>query len=196
MDAIIATGQLSKRQYDIIVERNVAIPISDGINIDSDVFRPKSDNKFPALLSIAPYSKELQTTRVWPRGMSTSMVHGSGDGVIEAGPMEFFVRRGYVHIVASTRGTGRSGGAYKFIDRREIRDIYEIVEWAAKQPWCNGNVGMLGTSYYAWSQQQAAALQPPHLKAICPFYAATDQYRDAWYHVINIHQRVLFGWCL
>ncbi len=182
MDAIIGTGKLSKRQYGIIVERNVTAPMSDGIIIDSDVFRPKSDDKFPALLSIAPYSKELQTARIWPRGMSTSMIRGSGDGVIEAGPTEFFVRRGYVHIVASTRGTGKSGGAYKFMDIREIRDIYDMVEWAAKQAWCDGNVGMLGTSYFAWSQQQVAALQPPHLKAICPFYAATDQYRDAWYH--------------
>jgi len=182
MDAIIGTGKLSKRQYDIILERNVPIPVSDGVVIDSDVFRPRSSEKFPALLSIAPYSKELQTARIWPRGMSTSMVRGVGDGVLEAGPTDFFVRRGYVHIVASSRGTGKSGGAYRFMDHREIMDIYDIVEWAAQQPWCSGNVGMLGTSYYAWTQQQAAVLQPPHLKAICPFYAATDQYRDAWYH--------------
>ena len=86
MDAIFATGKLSKRQYDINIERNVSIPVSDGINIDTDVFRPRSEDKFPALISIAPYSKELQTARIWPRGMSTSMVHGSGDGIIEAGP--------------------------------------------------------------------------------------------------------------
>jgi predicted acyl esterase len=182
MDAIIGTGKLSKRQYSILTDRNVSIPVSDGVVIDSDVFRPKSDEKFPALLSIAPYSKELQTARVWPRGMSTSMVRGAGDGILEVGPTDFFVRRGYVHIVASCRGTGKSGGAYRFMDRREIRDIYDIVEWAAKQPWCNGNVGMLGTSYYAIVQQYAAVLNPPHLKAICPFYAATDQYRDGWYH--------------
>jgi predicted acyl esterase len=182
VDAIIGTGKLSKRQYAITVDRNVLIPISDGILIDSDIFRPQSQDKFPALISISPYSKELQTARIWPRGMSTSMVHGCGDGVIEAGPTDFFVRRGYVHIVASTRGTGKSGGAYRFMDKREIKDIYEVIEWAAQQPWCNGNVGMLGTSYFAWSQLQTAALQPPHLKAICPFFAATDQYRDAWYH--------------
>jgi predicted acyl esterase len=182
MDAIIGTGKLSKRQYGITVERNVSIPVGDGIVIDSDVFRPRSGDKFPALISISPYSKELQSARIWPRGMSTSIVHGCGDGVIEAGPTDFFVRRGYVHVIASTRGTGKSGGAYRFMDNRETRDIYDVIEWAAGQPWCNGNVGMLGTSYFAWSQQQTAALQPPHLKAICPFFACTDQYRDAWYH--------------
>jgi predicted acyl esterase len=182
MDAIIGTGKLSKREYDIVVERNVTIPVSDGITIDSDVFRPRSNDKFPALISISPYSKELQTTRIWPRGMSTGMVHGCGNGVIEAGAIDFFVRRGYVRIIASTRGTGKSGGAYRYIDKREIQDNYDIIEWAARQPWCNGNVGMLGTSYFARAQQPTAALQPPHLKAICPFFAGTDVYRMSWYH--------------
>ncbi len=182
MDAIMGTGNLSKRQYEIVNERNVAIPVSDGVVIDADVFRPKSGDKFPALLSISPYSKEVQTARVWPRGMSTGMVHGTGNGAIEAGPTDFFVRRGYVHIVASCRGTGKSTGAYGLLNKREIQDIYDVVEWAAEQPWCNGSVGMLGTSYFAMSQQPAAALQPPHLKAICPFYASSDQYRDTWYH--------------
>ena len=100
------------------------------------------------------------------------------DAAIEAGPTDFFVRRGYVHIIGSVRGTGKSGGSYRYMCHREIRDIYDIVEWAAEQPWCNGNVGMLGVSYFAWNQQPAAALQPPHLKAICPLFAATDHYRD------------------
>jgi putative CocE/NonD family hydrolase len=87
-----------------------------------------------------------------------------------------------VHIIGSVRGTGKSGGAFTFHGAKEIRDIYEIVEWAAGQPWCNGNVGMLGISYFAVVQQMVAQLQPPHLKAICPLFAATDQYRDWWYH--------------
>jgi uncharacterized protein len=97
MDAIIAAGQLSKRQYSIVVEKDVFAPVSDGVNICMDVFRPHNEDKFPALLSIAPYGKDLQTARVWPRGMSTRMIRGCGDGSFEAGPMEFFVRRGYVH---------------------------------------------------------------------------------------------------
>ena len=182
MDAIIGTGNLSKRQYGIITERDVFVPVSDGVNIAVDLFRPDNDGKFPALLSISPYSKELQSARVWPGGMGTSIVRGQSDAGIEAGPTDFFVRRGYVHIIGAARGTGKSGGIYKYMCHREVRDIHDIVEWAAKQPWCDGNVSMLGTSYFAWSQQQTAALQPPHLKAICPFFAATDAYRDAWYH--------------
>jgi predicted acyl esterase len=189
MDAIIATGNLSKRQYGIMAQRNVSVPMSDGIHIDVDLFRPDHSGKFPALLAISPYSKELQSDRIWPRGMATSAIRGVNDAAIEAGPTDFFVRRGYVHIIGSVRGTGKSSGSYRYMCHREIRDIYDIVEWAAEQPWCNGNVGMLGVSYFAWNQQPAAVMQPPHLKAICPLWAATDHYRDMLYHggILSAH---------
>jgi predicted acyl esterase len=182
MDAIIGTGDLSKRQYGIVAERDVFVPVSDGVSINVDVFRPDSDGKFPALLSMSPYNKEAQSDRIWPGSSSATFVRGAINTLIEAGNTDFFVRRGYVHIIGSARGTGKSGGAYRFMCSKEIRDIYDIVEWAAAQPWCNGNVGMLGVSYFAWNQQPAAALKPPHLKAIFPIFAATDFYRDAWYH--------------
>jgi len=156
--------------------------MSDDVEIDVDVFRPDGAGQFPALVSMSAYSKDLQSARIWPEGSSTSYHRGVLNTAIEAGPTEFFVRRGYVHIIGSVRGTGKSGGAYEFHGQREIRDIYEVVEWAARQPWCNGHVGMLGLSYFAVSQQMVAALQPPHLKAICPLFALTDCYRDLHYH--------------
>ncbi len=182
MDAIFGTGEVSKRQYGIISERDVYVPVSDGVKICVDLFRPDGKGKFPVLVSLSPYTKELQSARIWPRGMGTTFVRGNSDASLEAGPTDFFVCRGYVHIIASARGTGKSGGAYRYMDQREIRDIYDIIEWAGKQPWCNGNVGMLGTSYFSWNQQPAAVMQPPHLKAISPFYASSDHYRNVWYH--------------
>src|SRR3990172_12694592 len=170
MDAIIGTGNLSKRQYGIIRELDIPVIMSDGVNVVVDIFRPDNGDKFPALLSMSPYNKDVQSDRLWPRGMMRSRVRGVIDGCIEAGPTDFFVRRGYVHIIGSVRGTGKSGGAYRFMDHREVRDLYEIVEWAAQQPWCNGNVGMLGVSYFAWNQQPTAVLRPPHLKAIFPLF--------------------------
>jgi len=182
MDAIIGTGNISKRKYGIVAERDVFVPMSDGVNINVDVFRPDGKGKFPALLSMSPYNKEVQSDRIWPGSSSAIHVRGVINTLVEAGNTDFFVRRGYVHIIGSARGTGKSGGAFSFIGAKEIRDIYEIVEWAAAQPWCNGNVGMLGISYFAANQQLAAALRPPHLKAICPLFAPTDFYRDVWYH--------------
>jgi len=183
MNAIIGTGKLSQRKYGITIERNVSIPMSDGVNMDVDIFRPAdTEEKFPALLAVAPYDKEAQSDRVWPVAIGTSFLRGQTNGNMETGSSDFFVRRGYVHIKGSARGTGKSGGVYQWISPREIRDLYDLVEWAAIQPWCNGNVGMVGISYFGWIQTLTAALQPPHLKCIFPFNAATDQYRMLWYH--------------
>ncbi|MFC2024336.1 CocE/NonD family hydrolase [Chloroflexota bacterium] len=182
MDAIIGTGKLSRRQHGVIAERDVMVPVSAGFDIAVDLFRPDSNGKFPALLSISPYPKEMQSDRRWPRGTATTIFRGVIDALVEAGPTDFFVRRGYVHIIGNVRGTNKSGGTYRWLDHGEVRDVYDVIEWAAKQPWCNGNVGMMGISYFAWIQVFAAGQQPPHLKCICPLFGATDQYRDAWYH--------------
>ena len=189
VDAVIGTGHLSKREYNIVLERGISVPVSDGVTIDVDLVRPDGDGKFPALLSISPYSKEFQMDRIWPGIYGGRRVRGVPDSSMEIGPIEFLVRRGYVQIIGSVRGTGKSGGTYRYMDQREARDTYDIVEWAAKQPWCNGSVGMLGVSYFAWNQLPAAALQPPHLKAIMPFFGATDAYRDVWYHggILSAH---------
>jgi hypothetical protein len=61
---------------------------------------------------------------------------------------------------------------------RETVDLYDCIEWAGTQPWSNGRVGLAGISYYAMNQYQVAALQPPHLAAICPWEGAADWYRD------------------
>ena len=89
-------------------------------------------------------------------------------GFIEAGATDFWVPRGYVHVIANLRGTGGSGGTFGFFDGQERHDMYDLVEWAAAQPWCDGNVGMIGISYFAMTQLEAAVERPPHLKAIFP----------------------------
>ena len=86
VDAIIGTGKISKRQYNISSERNVSIPVSDGVTIDADVFRPDGDGKFPALISISPYNKEVQSAYIWPRAMGSTFVRGLNDASLEAGP--------------------------------------------------------------------------------------------------------------
>jgi predicted acyl esterase len=182
MDAIIGKGNLSRRQYGITVKRDVFVPVSAGHNLCVDIFQPDGKGKFPALFAMSPYTKEMQSDRRWPGPVGAALIRGVHDGAAEAGAIDYFVRRGYVYIIGNVRGTGKSGGTFRYMDNGENRDIYDLVEWAAKQPWCNGNIGMMGVSYFGWIQVSAAAQKPPHLKAICPFFAATDAYRDAWYH--------------
>ena len=90
--------------------------------------------------------------------------------------------RGYGHVIANLRGTGGSGGTFGFFDAQERRDMYDLVEWVAAQPWCDGNVGMIGISYFAMTQLEAAVERPPHLKAIFPVAVTADLYEAAVHH--------------
>lgn len=166
----------SARKYNVVIEHHVTIPMSDGITIDADIFRPDSTDKFPAILSISQYDLALQSAPTMPHGITRA------DARMEAGDPNFYVRRGYVHVIANVRGTGRSGGNLDSFSPQERRDTYEIIEWIAKQPWCDAKVGMFGVSYFAMVAQQVASLRPPHLKTIFAPYALTDFYRDSAYH--------------
>jgi hypothetical protein len=85
-------------------------------------------------------------------------------------------------IRIDSRGSGKTPGVLDPFSPREIRDYYDAIEWAATQPWSNGKIGLAGISYYATTQWQVAALQPPHLAAIAPWEGAVDAYRDLSRH--------------
>ena len=181
MDAIIGTGKISKREYEIRALRNASVPMSDGVNIDVDIYLPDAKGKFPALLALSPFNKEIQSEHIWPASTRSRRIRGIPDACLEVAYTDFYVRRGYINIIGNVRGTGRSGGEYTYLSPREIRDTYEVIEWAAKQPWCDGNIGMTGLGYYAAHEPMVAVLQPPHLKAIAPIGAFWDNYRQFWW---------------
>ena len=103
---------------------------------------------------------------------------------IEAGDYNFYVRRGYGMIIATVRGARGSGGVFGNIepDPSTTQDAYHAIEWVARQPWCDGKVGMLGASYFSMIAKRVAALKPPSLKAIFSPYGFSDGYRDFYYH--------------
>ncbi len=162
-------ANLSEPQYNTMRENNAAIPVRDGTVLLADVHRPDAQGRFPALIAASPYPRQIQDL-------------GAPMGFIEAGVTDFWVPRGYVHVIANVRGTGGSGGTFGFFDATERRDMHDLVEWAAAQPWCDGNVGMIGISYFAMTQLEAAVERPPHLKAIFPVAATTDLYEAAVHH--------------
>lgn len=141
----------------------------DGVNLVADVHHPDADGRYPALIAASPYPRQMQDL-------------GAPAGFIEAGATDFWVSRGYVHVIANVRGTGGSGGTFGFFDAQERRDMYDLVEWTAAQPWCDGNVGMIGISYFAMTQLEAAVERPPHLKAIFPVAVTADLYDAASHH--------------
>lgn len=166
-------------KYGIKEERDVYVTMRDGVRIAVNVFRPDAEGKFPALLSMGPYGKDIQDLLIPPQPLYRSALW---DGNIEAGDFPYFVSRGYAYVIADLRGTGKSEGEYSLHSKYEGEDGHDLVEWIAKQPWCNGNVGMLGYSYYAATQLKTAIQQPPHLKAIYVSHVSADAYRDMCYN--------------
>jgi len=160
----------SEPRYATFADYEARIPLRDGVRLAADVLRPSAAGlKFPALVSTSVYTRQLQ------RGVTAL-------GQNEAGISEFWVPRGYAHIVVDVRGCNDSEGMYDLFGAQEQQDLYDIIEWVAEQPWCDGNVGMSGISYMGRTQLFAAAQQPPHLKAIFPYDASCDFYRDACFH--------------
>jgi len=174
----------------MITEWDVPVVMDDGAALRADVFRPDGPGRHPVILSCGPYAKGLAFQDGYPdqwRIMTqehpdvTSGSTGRYQNWEVADP-EKWVPDGYACVRADSRGAGRSPGRLDPFSPRETRDLYECVEWAARQPWSNGRVGLAGISYYAMNQWQVAGLQPPHLAAMCAWEGAADFYRDATHH--------------
>ena len=161
-------SKLSQPKYKLVVDKDVKIPTRGGSYVMADVFRPDAPGeKFPPLLSLSVYQKELQY-----------VPHAGPFSHQERPEPDYWVPRGYVMVFVDSRGTGRSPGNADVWSTAEARDYYDAIEWAAVQPWSTGKVGLAGVSYYAVTQWNVASLKPPHLAAFIPWEGFTDQYRD------------------
>jgi uncharacterized protein len=130
----------------------------DGVRLDADVYRPDTKGDFPVLLMRQPYGRSIASTVVY--------AHPS-----------WYAAHGYIVVIQDVRGRGTSEGEFKLF-AHEIADGEDSVNWAAKLPGSNGNVGMYGFSYQGMTQLYAAAAKPDALKAICPAMVGYDLYYD------------------
>lgn len=189
----------SSRRYRVKVLYDVRIPMRDGAALSADIYLPDADGAFPAILGLHCYHQHTQTAPIMPREYVASAYPKPdmdiGNGVLESGDPVFYARRGYVHVICNVRGSGKSDGVYPFLNETESQDGYDVVEWIALQPWCDGNVGMFACSYYGYTQFFTAAANPPHLKCIFPSWSATDQYRDLIYHGGILSYKFVNKWC-
>jgi uncharacterized protein len=172
------------------VDWDVPIAMDDGIVLRADVFRPPAEGRYPVILSYGPYAKGL----AFQEGYSSAWnIMAAKHPDVTAGSSnkyqnwevvdpEKWVADGYACVRVDSRGAGRSPGVIDHFSPRETRDFYLCIEWAGVQPWSSGKVGLNGISYYAINQWHVAALQPPHLAAICIWEGAADWYRDMTYH--------------
>lgn len=130
-----------------LVERDVAVPMRDGVVLRADVLQPPGPGPFPVLVYRTPYGKNAtqKGATIFCRA----------------------VERGYAMVVQDVRGRYASAGEFNPY-RNEGRDGYDTIEWAAAQPWSSGAVGTFGLSYPGAVQWLAAVESPPHLKAMVP----------------------------
>lgn len=166
---------------DMVFERDVALKLRDGITIYTDVFRPVGEGKFPALVAWSPYGKQFggQWLDDVPMRSGVRLDAVSELQKFEGPDPAYWVNHGYVILNPDPRGAYSSEGNINFWGRQNAEDGYDFIEWAARQAWSNGKIGLAGNSWLAISQWFIAAENPPHLSAIAPWEGFADGYRDS-----------------
>ena len=147
--------------FQVDVFENQWLTLSDGTQLSYRLWLPKTENKAPtpAVLEYIPYRKRDGT-----RGRDEPM-HG------------YFSGHGYACVRVDMRGTGESDGImHDEYLKQEQDDALEVIDWISKQPWCDGNIGMMGKSWGGFNSLQVAALQPPALRAIICVGFTDDRY--------------------
>jgi len=149
--------------HDIEMLEHVLIPMSDGVNISARIWLPKdaAENPVPAILEYIPYRKrDAKADR-------DALTH------------PYFAGHGYAALRVDIRGSGDSEGVLlgEYL-KQEQDDALEIIDWIVKQPWCSGNVGMIGISWGGFNGLQVAARKPAALKAVISLCSTDDRYAD------------------
>ncbi len=135
----------------IVVDYDHPVQLSDGVRLSVDIYRPDSAGRFPVIVSRTPYDNARD-----PNG-------------------RYFAERGYVYVAVDVRGRYDSEGSFTPY-ATEGRDGYDVVQWAAAQPWSDGRVGTTGASYLGFSQWLTARERPPALKAMVVMVSPVDYY--------------------
>ena len=137
----------------LLAEHNAAIPVRDGTILRADIYRPAQGGPFPVVLVRTPY----------------------GEPAVRAAPVLPAVDAGFAVVLQHCRGTGTSDGDFTPFET-EAEDGLDTIEWCARQDWCDGRVGMWGSSYLGMVQFAAAVHAPPALRCLLPIVAPADYY--------------------
>ena len=164
-------AKLTVQAVPVILEHNTPIEMRDGTTLRGDVYRPAGGGPFPVLLIRTPYGEQMvRTTPVIPA-----------------------VDQGFAVVVQNCRGTGTSDGDFVPFEN-EAADGVDTIEWCARQPWSNGNVGMYGPSYLGMVQMAAATHAPAALKCLVPIVTPSDYHSGLAYRQGALQFGQLLGW--
>jgi putative CocE/NonD family hydrolase len=172
----------SEPGYDGWQRESFYVEVRDGTRLAVDVFRPTRDGVVAdEALPVVWKAKRYLRATVKDGKLVSSLLEGEGSIADQGLAPRLLVSHGYVLASADMRGTGASFGNWtEASDPVSSRDGFDITEWLASQPWCDGKVGMLGASYEGRMQLNTAAAAPPHLLAIMPEVSPFD-----WYEIIH-----------
>ena len=137
------------------------IPMPDGIKLAARIWRPEGSERVPAILEFIPYRM------------------GDGTRQRDERMHPWWAARGYACLRVDLRGSGDSEGVLTDeYSAQELQDACDIIAWAAAQPWCDGQVGMMGKSWGGFNCLQTAALRPPALRAVLSVCSTADRFAD------------------
>jgi hypothetical protein len=157
----------------MIVEKNVMVPMRDGVRLATDIYRPAGTGPHPVVLIRTPYGSE--TPQLAKRGL-------------------YYTKRGYALAVQDTRGKYDSEGDW-YGKRDEAKDGSDAITWLGTRPWSSGKVGMTGGSYLGMVQYWVADQENPYLKALVPLVGPATLGRDTtdFDHLTTYAGRESFG---
>jgi putative CocE/NonD family hydrolase len=140
--------------FDVVVVKDVMVPMRDGVRLATDIYRPARDgvlisDKFPVIMERTPYDKS------------------GSDRLAE------FVKNGYIVVAQDTRGRYHSQGRWRFL-ADDVNDGYDTAKWLGSQPWCSCKIGMIGGSYTGGTQHALALSGAPNLAAMVPIDAVAN----------------------
>ena len=168
---MLNVAKLDLPSVSMLAEHNAAIPMRDGTILRGDVYRPAQGGPFPALLVRTPY----------------------GEPMVRAAPVLPAVDAGFAVVLQHCRGTGTSDGEFTPFEN-EADDGVDTIDWCARQDWCDGRVGMWGSSYLGMVQLAAAVHAPPALRCLLPIVAPADYYGGLAYRQGAFQLGQLLGW--
>ncbi|KAH8815292.1 Alpha/Beta hydrolase protein [Xylogone sp. PMI_703] len=184
--------------FDYIYEENVSVLLKDGKGlVRCNVYRPRSNTeKFPVLVTYGPYGKDVRYSVFHAASFNgVPEEHHSPHSARETPDPGFWTRNDYAVVRADEVGTGQSPGIFDTMSRSTSEAFFDLIEWAASQPWSSGKVGLLGISYYAGSQWRVAARQPKGLACIILWEGVSDYHRDRCrYGGILFNPFISFWW--
>ncbi|MEU6131955.1 CocE/NonD family hydrolase [Saccharopolyspora sp. NPDC047091] len=166
---------------DIVLDKDVPVPVRDGTTLRVDVLRPPGDDPVPVLVAWSHHGKSHGSSPAATALFDLLGIdHGglSGLQTFEGPDPAYWCAHGYAVCHPDPRGIAESEGDSALFGSQEGQDCHDLVEWLAEQDWCTGKVGMTGTSCAAVAQWFTAAERPPHLAAINPCSGFSDVHRD------------------